>query len=330
VRGLRKSYRGRVAAAGIDLDARAGEVTAILGPNGAGKTTTVECCAGLRRADSGSIRVLGLDRADASKAAALRRLVGVMLQDVGLPMAPRAGDVLSHVASMYDAPMPPGPLLERLDLTGSARTPVRRLSGGQRQRLALACAVVGRPRLVFLDEPSYGLDPRSRIQTWDLVRELRADGVAIILTTHLMAEAEELADTVSIVDAGVVVASGTPSELAGHAVVDVRPARGDPPAQEWSRRVRSALAEAGRGDLAGRTSVRHDDGAARVLVPAGTLGPGARDVADVAAAAEAAAGGAGAEITAGGRTLEDVFLEITGRTLAAADEAANPRRRRAS
>ncbi|MGC5629696.1 ABC transporter ATP-binding protein [Georgenia sp. Z1344] len=363
VRDLRRAYGGRVAADGIDLTAAAGQVTALLGPNGAGKTTTVECCVGLRRPDSGSIRVLGLDRADPAAAGELRESVGVMLQDGGLPMAPRAGDVLAHVTRMYDHPLDPRELLERLDLTGSARTPVRRLSGGQRQRLALACAVVGRPRLVFLDEPSAGLDPRSRRETWSLVRELRADGVAIVLTTHLMDDAEQLADEVVVVDAGKVVASGAPGDLAGHAVVDAY-APANRPTADWARDLAGELASAGRRDLADATTA-HDD-AARVLLSPGTRGPDARDVAAVASAADLVArrvsGVAGAtdveraglepthanpagharvEIVAGRRTLEDAFLELTGRSLrtdqdrpGSADEAAptgsSARRRRRS
>ncbi|MGO1510534.1 MAG: ABC transporter ATP-binding protein [Actinomycetales bacterium] len=328
VRGLRKSYGSRVAADGVDLAAAAGRVTAVLGPNGAGKTTTIECCVGLRRPDSGEIRVLGLDRAASSSAAPLRASVGVMLQDGGLPMSPRAGDVLAHVTSMYDDPRDPGALLERLDLTDSARTPVRRLSGGQRRRLALACAVVGRPRLAFLDEPSAGLDPRSRRETWALVRELREEGVAVVLSTHLMDEAEELADDVVVIDSGRVVATGAPAQLAGHTVVDVHsPGRGT---DALVRDLSAGLELAGRGDLAARTSGLDEApagaGAARVLLPAGTRGPGAADVAAVAAVA---AGIDGAEVVAGRRTLEDVFLDLTGRSLTPSDGPAVSSRRRA-
>ncbi|MGO1739597.1 MAG: ABC transporter ATP-binding protein [Actinomycetaceae bacterium] len=320
VRGLRKSYGGRVAADGIDLAAHAGRVTAVLGPNGAGKTTTIECCVGLRRPDSGAIHVLGLDRAAPSSAAPLRAAVGVMLQDGGLPMSPRAGDVLDHVTRMYDAPRDASELLDRLDLAASARTPVRRLSGGQRQRLAMACAVVGRPSLVFLDEPSAGLDPRSRREAWGLVRDLTNDGVAVVLSTHLMDEAEELADEVVVIDSGRVVAEGGPAELAGHAVVDVHSpaARGD--ADAWAVELAAGLSRTGRADLAGSTSalagttsaLAGEGVTARVLLPSGLRGAPARDV---AAVASAVADVDGAEVVAGRRTLEDVFLELTGRTL---------------
>ncbi|HEX7805060.1 MAG TPA: ABC transporter ATP-binding protein, partial [Cellulomonas sp.] len=174
IRGLVKRYDGRAVVDGLDLVADAGRITAVLGPNGAGKTTTIECCEGLRVPDGGTVRVLGLDpRIDAR---ALSPRVGVMLQDGGLPNTQRAGDVLQHVSRMYAEPADTGELTERLGLASFARTSVRRLSGGQRQRLALAVALVGRPRLVFLDEPSAGLDPQARRAVWDLIGELSDDG----------------------------------------------------------------------------------------------------------------------------------------------------------
>ncbi|WP_052023210.1 ABC transporter ATP-binding protein, partial [Actinotalea ferrariae] len=213
VSGLVKRYGRREAVRGLELHAPAGRLTALLGPNGAGKTTTVECCEGLRRPDLGSVRVLGLD--PVRDAARLRPRVGVMLQDGGLPSTVPAGEVLRHVAAMYDRPRDLHELSSRLGLEAFARTQVRRLSGGQRQRLALACAVVGRPEVVFLDEPSAGLDPQARLAVWDLVRELRDAGTSIVLTTHQMAEAEALADHVVVVDDGRAVAAGTPAELVG-------------------------------------------------------------------------------------------------------------------
>ena len=215
VEQLRKRYGDRDVVDGLSLRAGRGELTAVLGPNGAGKTTTIECCEGLRRPDGGRIEVLGLDRSMPEAAGELRRRVGVMLQEGGLPMAPRAGAVLRHVARLHDRPAAADPLLERLGLAKVARTRVRHLSGGQRQRLALACAIVGEPELVFLDEPTAGLDPQARLAVWELVRELRAEGTSIVLTTHLMTEAEELADHVVVVDRGTDVAAGSPAALRG-------------------------------------------------------------------------------------------------------------------
>src|SRR5690625_5130520 len=215
VEQLRKRHGDRDVVAGLSLRAERGALTAVLGPNGAGKTTTIECCEGLRRPEDGRIEVLGLDRALPEVAAEPRRRVGVMLQEGGLPMAPRAGAVLRHVARLHDRPGAADPLLERLGLSGVARTRVRHLSGGQRRRLALACAIVGEPELVFLDEPTAGLDPQARLAVWELVRELRAEGTSIVLTTHLMTEAEELADHVVVVDRGTDVAAGSPAALRG-------------------------------------------------------------------------------------------------------------------
>jgi ABC-2 type transport system ATP-binding protein len=184
VDGLVKSYGGRAVVDGLSLAAEPGRVTAVLGPNGAGKTTTVECCEGLRSPDAGTVRVLGLDPvADARE---LRPRVGVMLQDGGLPTGVRAGEMLAHVARMYAAPRDLGELGERLGLGSFARTTVRRLSGGQRQRLALAAAVVGRPQVVFLDEPSAGMDPQSRRAVWELVRDIRVDVLSVVLSMDLM------------------------------------------------------------------------------------------------------------------------------------------------
>jgi ABC-2 type transport system ATP-binding protein len=210
VGALVKRYGRKTAVDGLDLVARAG-ITAVLGPNGAGKTTTVESCEGYRRPDSGTVRVLGLD--PVRQAAALRPRIGVMLQSGGVYPGARADEMLGHVARLHAHPLDVAALTERLGLGGCGRTTYRRLSGGQRQRLALAMAVVGRPELVFLDEPTAGLDPQARRATWDLVRDLRADGVSVILTTHHMDEAEQLADDVAIIDAGRVVAQGSPEEL---------------------------------------------------------------------------------------------------------------------
>jgi ABC-2 type transport system ATP-binding protein len=211
VGGLVKRYGTATAVAGARFTAARGAVTAVLGPNGAGKTTTIECCEGLRRPDAGTVRVLGLD--PVRDAVALRPRVGVMLQDGGLPGAARVADLLRLVSALHARPHPPGVLLDLLGLADAARTPIRRLSGGQRQRVALAVALVGRPEVVFLDEPTAGLDPQARLGAHELVRRLRADGVAVVLTTHLLDEAERLADHVVLMNGGRVVAAGTPAEL---------------------------------------------------------------------------------------------------------------------
>ncbi|MDO8144738.1 MULTISPECIES: ABC transporter ATP-binding protein [unclassified Isoptericola] len=304
VRGLRKTYAGRDVVDGLDLQATAGAVTAVLGPNGAGKTTTVECCEGLRSPDGGTVRVLGLD--PVADAARLRPRVGVMLQDGGLPTGVRAAEMLRHVAAMYAAPRDLHELSARLGLDAFARTTVRRLSGGQRQRLALAAAVVGRPEVVFLDEPSAGLDPQSRHAVWDLVRELRDEGVAVVLTTHLMAEAEDLADLVHVVDHGRVIASGSVPEL-------VAAGPGSSPTIRLEARP-------GLDVAALATLLAEDDGDAwtaaepspGVYTVTGDAGPAALATLTAWLAEQDVLA---RRVTVGRRTLEDVFLDLTGRHL---------------
>jgi ABC-2 type transport system ATP-binding protein len=182
--GLVKRYGQIAAVDGLSLTAGRGEVTGILGPNGAGKTTTIEICEGYRRPDQGTVRVLGLD--PARDARALRPRVGVMLQSGGIPPSVPAADYLKLLSGFHRNPIEPAQLLDLVGLTPVARTPYKRLSGGQQQRLSLAAAVVGRPELVFLDEPTAGMDPQARHATWDLIGQLRAAGVSVILTTHFM------------------------------------------------------------------------------------------------------------------------------------------------
>ncbi len=204
-------YGRHEALAGVDLTVPRGRLTALLGPNGAGKTTFVECIVGLRAPTEGRIEVLGRRPDDPD----LRTRVGVMLQDGGLPLAAPAGQVLAHVAAMHARPRDRGELVERLGLGALLRRPVRRLSGGERQRLALATALVGRPQVLLLDEPTAGLDPQARVVVRDLVRELRDEGTTILLTTHRTEEAAEQADQVVVLDAGRVRAAGSPAELVG-------------------------------------------------------------------------------------------------------------------
>jgi ABC-2 type transport system ATP-binding protein len=215
INDLVKRYRDKTAVAGVSLCAQRGQVTAILGPNGAGKTTTIETCEGYRQADAGSVRVLGLDpTADARE---LRGRVGVMLQSGGVPTTARAGEYLKVMASFYAHPLDPAALLAALGLADATEQPYKHLSGGQKQRLGLAAAIIGRPDLVFLDEPTAGLDPHARHATWELISGMRATGTSVILATHYMEEAERLADHVVILADGRVVASGSPAELTGSA-----------------------------------------------------------------------------------------------------------------
>jgi ABC-2 type transport system ATP-binding protein len=211
VEGLQKRYRERVAVDGLTFSVEPGEVFGLLGPNGAGKTTTVEILEGYREADGGHARVLGLDpRADN---AALRRRIGVMLQSGGLYPGLRPLEVLELFAAYYEDAESPAALLETVGLADRVRTPVRRLSGGEAQRLSLACALIGRPDVLFLDEPTAGMDPHARATTWELVRTLSQRGVTILLTTHAMDEAERMCSRVAIISGGRMVAQGSPIDL---------------------------------------------------------------------------------------------------------------------
>jgi ABC-2 type transport system ATP-binding protein len=211
LRGVSKRYGSTTAVSNLDLDVHVAEVLALLGPNGAGKTTTVEMCEGFLRPDAGTIEVLGLDPVRDNEK--LRPRIGVMLQGGGGYPAAKAGEMLDLLAAYSADPLDPKWLLDTLGLTDAARTTYRRLSGGQQQRLALACALVSKPELVFLDEPTAGMDAHARLVVWELIDALRRDGVTVVLTTHQLKEAEELADRIVIIDHGVPVAAGTPAEL---------------------------------------------------------------------------------------------------------------------
>jgi ABC-2 type transport system ATP-binding protein len=220
VRALRRSFATTIAVDGASWAASAGTVTALLGPNGAGKTTTVECLEGLQRPDAGSVQVLGVDPWGAGPDHRAR--VGVMLQEGGLPTTSRPLPLLRHLAALYAAPAPLDELVARLGIEGFARTTVRRMSGGQRQRVALAAALLARPDVLFLDEPTAGLDPHARLEVWDLVRAEAVRGACVVVTTHSFEEAERLADRVVIMAAGRVVADGTLDAVrAGRSLEDV-------------------------------------------------------------------------------------------------------------
>ena len=300
VRGLTKRYGGLSAVDRLDLTVARGETLALLGPNGAGKTTTIECCEGYRAPDEGSVRVLGLDPRREAKA--LRPRIGLMLQEGGVYPLAFPGEVLRLFAAFHRDPLDPDLLLERVGLAHVGRTRFRDLSGGQKQRLSLALALVGRPEVVFLDEPTAGLDPAARRLTWDHVRELRSEGVTIVLSTHLLDEAEELADRVAIVDRGRLIALGTPDEL--------------------------THGEHGELEFTAVEGIDREDLAATLGAPVEEPRPGRyvigapNDPELVARLAQwlAVQGIRLGELRAGKRSLEDVFLRLTGQGATSAGE----------
>lgn len=211
IRDLVKKFGSKTAVNGISLTVDQGSILAFLGPNGAGKTTTIEICEGFTSPTSGSVRVLGIDpTTDPNE---VRRRVGIMLQGGGSYSGIKVGEMLRLAASYNENPLDPEWLMDTLGLKNLEKTTYRRLSGGQQQRLSLALALIGRPELVFLDEPTAGMDAQSRLLVWKMIAQLREDGVTVVLTTHLMDEAEALADKVIIIDHGEVVASGSTDSL---------------------------------------------------------------------------------------------------------------------
>jgi ABC-2 type transport system ATP-binding protein len=292
-------YGPTTAVDGLTLEVAPHTITAVLGPNGAGKTTTLETCEGYRRPQAGTVRVLGMDPV-ADRRTLLPR-IGVMLQSGGAWSGARAGEMVHHFARLHAHPLDVGLLMERLALHECGRTPYRRLSGGQQQRLGLAMALVGRPELVFVDEPTAGLDPQIRRTVWELLEELRADGVTVVLTTHYLEEAERLADRVHILDHGRLVASGSPLELTrGGTVATIRLVVTQP-FPPGSPEVLAAT-------LGGRTEVTVlDEVSLQVSGPAD-----GSTLAKVAAWCETH-DVLPESLTLGQRNLEDVFLELTGR-----------------
>ena len=298
---LTMRYGETLAVDGLSLEVARHSITAVLGPNGAGKTTTLETCEGYRRPQTGSVRVLGLDP-QAQRRELLPR-IGVMLQHGGAWSGVRAVEMLRHVASLHAHPLDVDMLVGRLGLESCGRTPYRRLSGGQQQRLALAMAVVGRPELVFVDEPTAGMDPQARRATWELLEELRADGVTIVLTTHYMDEAERLADQIHVIDHGRLIASGSPFELTrgtGNSTIRLVVTEPFPPGAPVS--LQQAL---------GPTTEVHPVNDQSLLIS----GPAdASTLATVSAWCEKH-GVLPESLSLGQRTLEDVFLQLTGREL---------------
>jgi ABC-2 type transport system ATP-binding protein len=296
--GLVRRFGTVRAVDGLDLRVQPATVLALLGPNGAGKTTTVEVCEGFLRPDAGVVRVLGLD--PIADSATLRPRMGVMPQGGGAYPGVRAAEMLGLVAVCSARPLDVGWLLDVLGLAGVARVPYKRLSGGQQQRLALACALVGRPEVVFLDEPTAGMDPQARRLVWDIIASLRADGVSVLFTTHLMEEAEALADQVVIIDHGRVVAQGSPADLTSSGTQ-----------RQLRFRARAGL------DLGPLTTALPQDCAASEPRPGEYVVDGLIDPQVMATVtAWCAQQGVFAEdLRVSRRSLEDVFLELTGREL---------------
>jgi ABC-2 type transport system ATP-binding protein len=291
--GLVKRYGAVPAVEGVSFSVDEGEVFALLGPNGAGKTTTVEILEGYRRADAGSVRVLGLDPArDAQR---LRPRIGVMLQEGGVYPGIRSLEALRLFAAYYDDREDPERLLADAGLREAARTPYRRLSGGQKQRLALALALVGKPEVAFLDEPTSGMDPRARAATWELIRALKARRVTVFVTTHYLEEAERLADRVAIIDRGRLVALGTPAELT----------RAGPPRSEMRFGASGGIDVAALSAALG-VGVREER--------PGEYAVGAPGTPELVARLTAWLADCGitiADLRVGRATLEDVFLKLT-------------------
>ena len=297
VDGLVRRFGSLRAVDGLSFSVPRGALVALLGPNGAGKTTTLDVCTGFARPDAGGVRALGLD--PWRHKAALRPRIGVMLQAGGSHAAARVGEMLEVIARCSARPLDPAWLLRTLGLQDCTKTPVRRLSGGQVQRLSLAMALVGRPELLFLDEPTAGMDPQARHLVWDLLRAARSDGVSILLTTHLLDEAELLADRVVIIDHGRVVADGSPAELTGGAHGQLRFAAASGLDVEL---LQLALPEgyAVQEVAFGRYLVEGN------IVPA--------TVATVTSFC-ARVGVMPGDLKVGRRSLDDVYLELTGREI---------------
>ena len=301
VDGLVMQYGDTTAVDHLSLTVESGTITAVLGPNGAGKTTTLETCEGYRVPQQGTVRVLGLD--PRRQARELLPRIGVMLQDGGAWSGARAPEMLRHIAALHAHPVDPAVLEERLGLTECGRTPYRRLSGGQKQRLGLAMALVGRPQVAFVDEPTAGLDPAARHTVWELFSELRADGVTVVLTTHYMDEAERLADRIHIIDHGRLIASGTPIELTrGGSMSTIRLVVTKPFPPGAPESLKAMLGP----DI---EVVLLDELSLIVTGPAdaSTLAKVSRWCEENDVLPES--------LTLGTRNLEDVFLELTGREL---------------
>jgi len=299
-RDLRKTYDGKVEAVrGLNLEINAGECFGLLGPNGAGKTTTIEILEGLLQPTSGEVTVLG--RNWKSNPREIREQIGISLQETRLSEKLTVRETIELFASFYRQPKRADDVLESLQLTEKSGAQVGKLSGGQRQRLAVATALVGSPKLLFLDEPTTGLDPQSRRQLWDIIRNFQDSGGTVLLTTHYMDEAERLCDRLAIVDHGQIIAEGSPAELieklGGHHVVEFAlSGSSDGDTERWQ-------------SLPGVDSVRHDDGLVCLSVhePHRTIPALLAKVEEQSAQLE--------HLTTRQASLEDVFVRLTGRHL---------------
>ncbi len=302
---IHKSYGARQILSGVSFEVRRGELFSLLGPNGAGKTTTVEIIEGYRRADAGSVSVLGLDPARDGNA--LRPRIGLMLQEGGIDNRSTPIEVLRLYASFYRDPEQPDELLEAVDLARAATTKYRRLSGGEKQRLSLAIALLGRPELLVLDEPTAGMDPAAKQATRERIAGLRAAGTTILLTTHELGDVERLADHVAVLDRGRIVAYGTPAELTGAGAPRVR------------FRLSAALAEGDGAALAAAATGGQAPGVRVTDARAGhhyELG-GLTEAPDPALVARLAAWCAErglliTELRLGAASLEERYLELVG------------------
>ena len=289
VGGLRKSYGAVAAVRGIDLRVAHGEVFALLGPNGAGKTTTVEILEGHRSRDAGEVDVLGYDPARHERA--LKQRIGIVLQETGVEPYLSVAETVELFRGYYPHPRPLDEILELVGLSEQRATRVRRLSGGQQRRLDVAVGLAGDPDLLFLDEPTTGFDPSARRNAWEMVRGLQSLGKTVLLTTHYMDEAQELADRAAIIVAGEIVAEGTPGDLIG----------ADP-----ATTIAFRLPDDARGLLDGLPGAESADGGRvtiRTTTPTGTLHELTRRASERAIELE--------ELSVSRASLEDVYLELT-------------------
>ncbi len=309
---LRKTYDGKVEAVrGISLRIEAGECFGLLGPNGAGKTTTIEILEGLLAPSSGEVRIFGQSWSDDPRQ--LREWLGISLQETRLTEKLTVRETVELFASFYDNPRAAAEVLEDLQLTEKSESWVGKLSGGQKQRLAVATALVGNPRILFLDEPTTGLDPQSRRQLWEIIRAFQKKGGTVLLTTHYMDEAERLCDRLAIVDQGVIIAEGTPDELidrlGGHHVVEFQAsgANGDHTPSAHAELIDGTL-DVWRA-LPGVEAVRHEDSTIclNVREPHLTI-PALLDAVN-------GQGGQLQHLSTRRASLEDVFVRLTGRHL---------------